>query len=635
MKGIIIPLFLVLIIGSAVVPLPTPVLDGLIIGNILLALFLLVGSFSVADPTQFSTLPAVVLLGVVSRLLVTISTTRAILTHGDAGVIVAAFGSIMVNDDLLVGCILFGIISIIQFLVVSKGSERVAEVSARFALDALPGRQMSLDADLRSGLLDPIMAQQRRQELQVESRLYGALDGAMKFIKGDTIATICITFVNIAGGIISGTVRDGMPIIEALRTYTVLSIGDGLVGQIPSLLTCVAAGILVTRVPRCDAVTADADILEQLGSLPKARVVTALGAALLAFIPGMPTFTCLLLALPFGLSALLVKSRNEQTAPPPASFSPSPLALISVNAVVSPESQSITAAHVVGSIDRVRQSIFDRIGIVLPPFSLSLVAAPAGAPTEMRASLEGIPVISVNPTPEDADPLAEFASKLEDMLVKELPTLLDDTMTRTLLDLHSSQYGELIGLLVPAQISVSQLTQLLRDLITEGVSIRSFDRLLQTIGEKFSVVGPGRILLEEARLALRRSIVQPFLALDRKPSFLGVSPELDGILLHAERSGGLPPISVASAITTFCQNRGAAEPIDGIVVGRGARALVRDILWHGGLVVPVYAREELNGISYQMEETLVIDDESDVKEWRDTERGYRPAAPFTVESLAH
>ena len=114
-----------------------------------------------------------------------------------------------------------------------------------------------------------------------------------------------------------------------------------------------------------------------------------------------------------------------------------------------------------------------------------------------------------------------------------------------------------------------------------------------------------------------------------------MSPELDGILLHAERSGGLPPISVASALTTFCQNRGAAEPIDGIVVGRGARALVRDILWHGGLVVPVYAREELNGISYQMEETLVIDDESDVKEWRDTERGYRPAAPFTVESLAH
>lgn len=601
-------------------------LDGLIIANILLALFLLVGSFSVADPAQFSTLPAILLLGVVSRLLVTISTTRAILTHGDAGVIVAAFGSIMVDDDLLVGCILFGIISIIQFLVVSKGSERVAEVSARFALDALPGRQMSLDADLRAGLLDPVTAQQRRQELQVESRLYGALDGAMKFIKGDTIATICVTLVNIAGGIISGTLRDGMPLLEALSTYTVLSIGDGLAGQIPSLLTCVAAGVLVTRVPRGDSVTADADILAQLGALPKARVVTALGAVLLSFIPGMPTFTCLLIAVPFGLSALLVKGRHAGGPPLPPSFSPSPLALIGIHASVNSMNHSLTGIHLIGTVEKVRQAVFDRIGVALAPFSLSFVAAEADSPTEVRASLEGTPVITFSPESESTEPLREFGTQLEELLVKELPTLLDDTMTRTLLDLHSGQYGELIGLLIPAQLSVSQLTQLLRDLIIEGVSVRSFDRLLQTIGEKLSVVGLGRPLLEEARLALRRSIVQPLLAAEKKPAFLGVSHHLDGILLQAERTGGIPPFSVASVLTKFCQDRSAEEHIDGIVVSRGARAMVRDIVWHSGATLPVYAREELIGVPYRIIDVLAIDEErgeNEHDEWTDTTERHR------------
>ena len=372
MKGIIVPFLLVLIIGSAVVPLPSAMLDGLIISNILLALFLLIGSFSVSDPTHFSTLPAILLLGVVSRLLVTISTTRAILTTGDAGAIVAAFGSIMVNDDLLVGCILFIIISIIQFLVVSKGSERVAEVSARFALDALPGRQMSLDADLRAGLLDPLSAQQRRQDLQVESRLYGALDGAMKFIKGDTIATICVTIINMVGGIISGTLRDGKPIIEALNTYTVLSIGDGLAGQIPSLITCVAAGVLVTRVPRGDDKSAEADILSQLGSMPKARLITAVSAILLSFVPGMPTITCLVIGLPLGLSTLWSSAKSSSIDSIPEHFSPSPLAPIGVIISASQLSAPLPAVSVIELLEKVRQSIFDKWGVILPIFSLIL-----------------------------------------------------------------------------------------------------------------------------------------------------------------------------------------------------------------------------------------------------------------------
>lgn len=606
MKGLILPLILILVVGSAIVPIPAPALDGLIVANFLLSLFLLVGSFSLSDPIQFSTLPAILLLSVVARLLVTISTTRAILSDGNAGAIVAAFGSIMVNDDLLVGAILFVIISIIQFVVISKGSERVAEVSARFALDALPGRQMSLDADLRAGLIDPITAQQRRQELQIESRLYGALDGAMKFIKGDTIATFCVTIVNLLGGIISGTVRDELPLGDALSTYTVLSIGDGLVGQLPSLLTCVAAGILVTRVPRGDNASAEADILAQLGSFSKARWITAIGALLLACVPGMPTLTCLLVGLPLALPSVFSKSaapRGEKATP---SFAPTPLSLISVLITVGRGSIPVSASQIVEGIDRIRQVIFDKRGIVLPPFSLSLVSALDDIPTQLRAEIQGATVLTISAYPRGEDPVMTFEEKLTDILLQELPTLLDDTMTRALIDLHQSQVSEHISLLIPAQLSISQLTQLLRDLIAEDVSVKSFDRLIQTISEKLPQIGPGRPLLEEARISLRRSIVEQFVLSPTKPIFLGVSPNIESMIIHAERTGGLPPLSVATALSELRLREGDAQIISGIVVSRGARALVRDIIRHSGGSLPVFARDELVGVSYLVTEIVEL-----------------------------
>lgn len=607
MKGLVVPLLIVLIIGSAIVPLPGAMLDGLIISNILLALFLLVGSFSVSDPTQFSTLPAILLLGVVSRLLVTISTTRAILTTGDAGAIVAAFGSVMVNDDLLVGCILFIIISIIQFLVVSKGSERVAEVSARFALDALPGRQMSLDADLRAGLLDPHTAQQKRQDLQVESRLYGALDGAMKFIKGDTIATICVTIINMGGGIISGTVRDGKSIAEALHTYTTLSIGDGLAGQIPSLITCVAAGILVTRVPRGDNKSTEADILGQLGSMTKARVLTAMIAVLLACIPGMPRITCLIIGVPLGLSAIFMTAKKEIKAELPAPFSPAPLSLIRVSVSVGQSSAALPGIAVVALLERMRQATFDRFGVILPMFSLSMVTASPSNRTELKAEIQGTTVIVHSPDSEEQDPLTNFGQLLEEVVWRELPTLLNDSMTRALLDLYMDQHGELISLLIPGQMSLSQLTQLLRELLAEGVPIRSFDRLLQALSEKSPLVGVGRQLLEEARIALRRAIIEPFILTNEKLVFGGLSTSIEGALLHAERSVGVPSFALIHEITEWVSAR--KNTVRGMVVGRGARAILRDILRHNGLDIPVYAREELLGYSYEIEEVLHFGEE--------------------------
>jgi len=496
-------------------------------------------------------------------------------------------------------------------MVVSKGSERVAEVSARFALDALPGRQMSLDADLRAGLLDPLAAQQRRQDLQVESRLYGALDGAMKFIKGDTIATICVTIINMVGGIISGTLRDGKPIIEALNTYTVLSIGDGLAGQIPSLITCVAAGVLVTRVPRGDDKSAEADILSQLGSMPKARVITAVSAILFSFIPGMPTVTCLVIGLPLGLSVLWSSAKKSSIDPIPAAFSPSPLAPIGVIVSAGRSSVPLPAISVIEPLEKIRQSIFDKWGMILPVFSLSLVSAPPDKQTELRAEIQGTTVIAYSPHPEESKPLDVFGRQLEEIVESELPGLINDSMTRALLDLHNSHQGELIGTLIPGQITVSQLTQLLRDLLSEGVSVRSFDRLLQVVSEKVPLVGTGRPLLEESRIALRRAIIQPFILSSEKRLFGSVSAPIDGALMHAERSGGVPPLSLIQEITSWVDAR--RDRLHGIVVGRGSRAILRDILRHNGIEIAIYAREELVGFAYEIGEmlTLVEDEPSD------------------------
>lgn len=239
---------MVMIIAMLIIPLPTYLIDFLIGLNLTLAILVFLGSFYVDRILSFSSFPSILLITTLFRLALAISTSRLILLEADAGEIITSFGEFVIGDSLVVGFVIFSIVTIVQFIVITKGSERVAEVAARFSLDGMPGKQMSIDADLRAGIIDADLAKERRSVLERESQLYGSFDGAMKFIKGDAIANIIIIFVNIIGGLSVGVGQNGMDFSTALTVYTILTVGDGLVSQIPALLIAISAGFIVTRV---------------------------------------------------------------------------------------------------------------------------------------------------------------------------------------------------------------------------------------------------------------------------------------------------------------------------------------------------------------------------------------------------
>ncbi|CAM3855023.1 EscV/YscV/HrcV family type III secretion system export apparatus protein [Serratia silvae] len=289
-------LLVVVIITMLVIPLPTVLVDFLIGMNIILSALVFLSSFYIDRILSFSTFPSVLLITTLFRLALSVSTSRLVLNDADAGEIIATFGQFVIGDNLVVGFVIFAIVTIVQFMVITKGAERVAEVAARFSLDGMPGKQMSIDADVRAGSLDADAAKERRSVLERESQLYGSFDGAMKFIKGDAIAGIIIIFINLIGGISVGVSQHGMDVSTALSTYTMLTIGDGLVAQIPALLIAIGAGFIVTRV-NGDGDNMGRTIVEQLLGNPTVLIISAIIALGIGGLPGFPFFTFLLLAL--------------------------------------------------------------------------------------------------------------------------------------------------------------------------------------------------------------------------------------------------------------------------------------------------------------------------------------------------
>jgi type III secretion protein V len=290
---------IVAVIALLVVPLPTVLLDGLIATNLAASIALLMLSMYVPSALGLSTFPSMLLLTTLFRLSLNIASTKLILLNAAAGHIIDTFGRMVVGGNVVVGLVVFIIIAIVQFIVIAKGAERVAEVGARFSLDGMPGKQMSVDADLRAGLLDKEEAQRRRRELEEESRLYGALDGAMKFVKGDAIAALIIAFVNIVAGITIGVSMRGMSVGTSVDTYSVLSVGDGMVAQIPSLFVSIAAGILITRVESRSKAreTLGVQIAHQILAQPTALVVAAALVATFLLVPGLPAWPFVTLVL--------------------------------------------------------------------------------------------------------------------------------------------------------------------------------------------------------------------------------------------------------------------------------------------------------------------------------------------------
>ena len=309
---------LVAIVALFVLPLPTPLLDLLIATNLAVSLVLLIVAMYVPSALSLSTFPSLLLFTTLFRLALNIASTKLILLHADAGHIIDTFGKLIVGNNVVVGGVVFLIIAIVQFIVIAKGSERVAEVAARFALDAMPGKQMSIDADVRAGALSSTEAQRRRQLLEQECTLHGAMDGAMKFVKGDAIASIVIALVNILAGLAIGTLMKDMSVVDALQRYAILTVGDGMVSQIPSLLVSIAAGVVITRVgsgDRSDGQLAN-QIVRQLLAHPRALVIAGLAVASFLFVPGFPKWVFLLLAVVIVATGLAARRTRQRSRTP-------------------------------------------------------------------------------------------------------------------------------------------------------------------------------------------------------------------------------------------------------------------------------------------------------------------------------
>ncbi|NOJ81562.1 type III secretion system export apparatus subunit SctV [Myxococcus xanthus] len=312
-SDIVLAVVVVAIVGMMIVPLPTLLLDVLLTLNISISVVLLLVSLYVPAALHLSVFPTLLLITTMFRLALTISTTRLILLTGDPGEVVVAFGNFVVQGNFVVGAILFIILVIVNFIVISKGSERVAEVAARFTLDAMPGKQMSIDADLRAGSIDQDQGKKKRRDLERESQLFGAMDGAMKFVKGDAIASIIITVVNIVGGLIIGVTQKGMSAGDAAQKYTLLTIGDGLVGMIPAILVSTCAGIIVTRVAgEEEGNHLGMDMGSQLTAYPKAIAIAAGMLIVLGLVPGLPKIPFFLLGIGAGLGAWTMLKKQKQ-----------------------------------------------------------------------------------------------------------------------------------------------------------------------------------------------------------------------------------------------------------------------------------------------------------------------------------
>ncbi|NBU88827.1 MAG: EscV/YscV/HrcV family type III secretion system export apparatus protein [Betaproteobacteria bacterium] len=311
-NDVVLAVMLVAIIFMMILPLPTLVVDALIGLNMTISAVLLMVAMYLPSPLAFSSFPSVLLVTTLFRLGISIATTRLILLQADAGHIIDTFGNFVVGGNLVVGLVVFLILTIVQFVVITKGAERVAEVAARFSLDAMPGKQMSIDGDMRAGTIDMDEAKRRRRIVEKESQLYGAMDGAMKFVKGDAIAGLIIVAVNLLGGLLIGVMQRGMPAGKAMQTYSILSIGDGLISQIPALFISICAGIMVTRVQSDEGEgpsNVGKDIGSQVLTQPKALVIGGCIALGMGLIPGMPTPVFLLLGLPLIGMGLAMRPR--------------------------------------------------------------------------------------------------------------------------------------------------------------------------------------------------------------------------------------------------------------------------------------------------------------------------------------
>jgi flagellar biosynthesis protein FlhA len=585
------------VMGLLILPVPPILLDGLLGLNLAASVLLLLVSLRVREALTLSVFPSLLLLLTLFRLGLNIATTRLVLMNGGqkggAGHVVEALGEFAVGGNIVIGAVVFCILLVVNFMVITKGSGRVSEVAARFTLDALPGKQMSVDADLQAGLIDESGAKARRARLEQETEFFGAMDGASKFVRGDAVAGLIITASNIVGGLVSGLVG-GMTLLQASKTYTILTIGDGLVSQIPALLISTAAGILVTRAGTSGEL--GSAMGGQLLSEPKAIYVAAGMLGLMAFVPGMPSVVFLGLAGGGAALArrLITKQEEEAAAKAKAKTMPgNPLA--SPNAAPEKQkriqdtlieeqlvlqlglglSQLIDArrnGELPGRLSALRRRLAEELGVIVPVINVEdtekidastyrlllrgseLLAGKAFAdrwmvldPTGREPGVEGVPAKDptfglparwvTNEVKAKAqrqgltvvDPSSVVSTHLDEVLRRHLHEIVGRQEVQELLTLLGKENPKLVEEIVPQMVSLSELSLIMRGLLREGISVRDIRTILETIAEH-----PGKkdihFLTEQCRRRLSRQVSGRLAQNDRRIPVVTIDRELETAL---------------------------------------------------------------------------------------------------------
>jgi len=594
-SDVLVAVGIILILIFMIVPIPAFMLDlSLTISITLSILIILVASY-VRKPLDFSVFPSVLLIATLMRLSLNIASTRLILTRGEtgteaAGKVIKAFGEFVVSGNFVVGLIVFLILVIINFIVITKGAGRIAEVSARFTLDAMPGKQMSIDADLNAGLIDEKEARRRREEISREADFYGAMDGASKFIRGDAIAAIIIMIINIIGGILIGVLQKGMPMGDAVQTYVILTIGDGLAAQVPALITSTAAGIVVSRA--ATESNLGQDILNQLFRNPKTLATASGVLLLLGLIPGLPHLPFIIIAIVSGAIAYLMisKEKKEKEAPPPAPPEEKPITMeaqlesllrvdpisleIGYNLIPLVEGES----SLVERIRSLRKQIAMEMGYIIP--SIHIKDNLMLKPSQYSILIKGVEIASSEIIPGrflaigarigqeiDGIPAKDPAFGVDSLWIEERDLskaqmfgftvvdgpsvivthlreilknygyeLLGKQETQRLLDNLAKTHPRVVDDLIPNLLTLSQVQKVLQNLLRERVSIKDLQTILETLAEYASVTKDPDILTEYVRQALSRRITKNVQNADGSISAILFDPSLERSFIESLQS---------------------------------------------------------------------------------------------------
>ena len=604
-SGLAIPAVVILIIAMLVLPLPPLLLDILFTFNLLVGLVVIMIAINTRKPLEFSSFPSVLLFATMLRLALNVASTRVVLVHGHegheaAGKVIAAFGEFVIAGNYVVGFIIFVILTIVNFMVVTKGASRVSEVNARFTLDAMPGKQMSIDADLNAGVIDQDTAKRRREELSQESDFFGSMDGASKFVSGDAIAGILILLINLIGGFAIGLGQHNMPLGEVGRVYTLLAIGDGLVAQIPALFLSLATAIIVTRVTTSESVTEQASA--QLAN-PSALFIAAGILGMLGLVPGMPHAVFLTLGAAAAAVGLVMVDRKEKSrtaqeaAAAPAADAPKELDWDDVESVdligleigygLIPLVNPDTGGQLMTRVKGVRKKLSSELGFLVSPVRirdvLSLepdsyhivlhgVVRARGTvkvgrelainPGSVYGKLEGtatrepafgLEAVWIDPGQRDmartlgytvVDAATAIATHMNKVLRDNAAELLSHDETQKLLDKLAARHPKLVEELVPGKLPLGVVTRTLQNLLIEGVPIRDMRTVAEALLEASARTQDPDILTTMVRPKLGRMIVQALLESTETLSVMTLAPQVEQLLHNVlqQSAPGVPPV---------------------------------------------------------------------------------------------